>query len=335
VSSVPVEGLLRASEQEGSVRVSVVIPAFNEEVHIARCLEALERQTVSKNSFEIVVVDNGSTDSTVAVARGFEEVLRLRVVAKTRCSISAVRNYGASLAAGTVLAFLDADCVARPGWLENALAVARDGRIWGAPYLVPVDATWVGRVWFKYQARQLDGEISFLPGGDLFICKSEFARVGGFNERVTTSEDVDICTRARGQGLEVVAYSSLGVFHEGTPRTLRGFYRQNRWHGEHVMRMFVDKLPSLKLLPIVGLSGYTLVMFWVALVGPCVAVFFHQWVILGLPVVLLVLPAAALSLAKTARRGGWVDGAPLFVLYLTYFLSRAAALTRVSTRRHR
>jgi GT2 family glycosyltransferase len=265
----------------------------------------------------------------------FERILPLQVVSKTKCTISAVRNYGATLARGRVLTFLDADCMAPPEWLETLLAAAKENSIWGAPYMIPLDATWVGRVWFKYQAVQREGQVSFLPGGNLCIARQDFLRIGGFDEIVSTSEDVEICARARKQGMQIVAHRTLAVFHEGTPRTLRGFYRQNRWHGEHVMRMFLDSLPSLRLLPIIALSAYTLLMFWAAMLVPLIALPFHRWRLSILPLLLLVAPSILLSLRKTANPKFWLDGPPLSLLYLTYFLSRAAALTRVSPRSHR
>jgi glycosyltransferase involved in cell wall biosynthesis len=104
--------------------ISVVIPAFNEEANIEKCLHALTAQTFPKERFEVIVVDNGSTDSTVATANRFKTSLALRVVSKAGCNISGVRNHGAALATGEVLAFLDADCIPRPTWLEDSLALA-------------------------------------------------------------------------------------------------------------------------------------------------------------------------------------------------------------------
>lgn len=321
------------TEQRPPVAVSVIIPAFNEEVNIAKCLQALAAQTLAQDSFEVIVVDNGSTDATVAVASGFRHSLPVSIASKTG-RISAVRNHGAALATGTVLAFLDADCIPRPTWLETLLDLPPANSIWGAPYLVPADATWVGTIWFKYQATEQQGRVSFLPGGNLCIARSDFEKIGGFDESVSTSEDVELCARAGKRGMDVIAYPSLAVFHQGTPRTLHGFYRQNRWHGEHVLRMFLAS-PSMRVFPVVALSAYTLLMFWAALVFPIFALLHRRWLPALLPLLLLLLPAALLSLRKTAATRRRRDAPALFLLYLTYLLARAASLARLSSRTHR
>ncbi len=315
--------------------ISVVIPAFNEEAHIEKCLHALTAQTFPKERFEVIVVDNGSTDSTVATANRFKTSLALRVVSKAGCNISGVRNHGAALATGEVLAFLDADCIPRPTWLEDSLALAPVNSIWGAHYLVPVEATWVGKVWFDYQATEQEGPASFIPGSNLFITQSDFEIMGGFAEFVETSEDVEICLRAKERGMQVIAYPALAVFHEGTPRTLRHFYRQNRWHGKHVLRIFMENLPSTRNLPLVAMSFYILLMFWAAVLVPMVALPRHHWLLSIMPLLLLLLPAIVLSLQKTAAAHRLQAAPSLCVLYMTYFLARAAALTHMPSRSHR
>ncbi len=314
---------------------SIVIPAFNEETNIRKTLQALQDQTLPKASFEIIVVDNGSTDSTVAAATSFVDKLPLQVVSKLGGRISAVRNYGASLATGEILAFLDADCLSRPTWLEDSLKLAHQNMIWGAHYLVPRDATWVGKTWFDHQATEQQGPVSFIPGSNLFMHRSTFIKLGGFDELLETSEDVELSQRAISHGMQVIAYPSLAVYHEGTPRTLHQFYRQNRWHGKHVLRLFISNLPSTKHLHLVAMSFYTLVVFWAAIAVPLFALPRHRFAVAIAPFVLLILPAIVLGLKKAiaARR---MSAAPkLCVLYMTYFLARAAALTHMSLRSHR
>ncbi len=317
------------------IAVSVIVPAFNEEAHISRCLEALAAQTLPKARFEVVVVDNGSTDATPALARAHGGALQLQVLTLARATISAARNQGAALGRGPVLAFLDADCLPRPDWLALVLACAHDRRIWGAHYLLPPDATWVGSVWFRYQATEQQGPVDFLPGGDLCIAKAEFARLGGFAEHLKTSEDVDLCRRAAAAGLEVLAFPELGVFHLGTPRTLRGFYRQNRWHGEHVLRVFLANLPGTRYAGIVSLSFYTLAMFWATRLVPVLTLPHGHGRAALLPLFLLLLPPCLLALQKTARGAEFERTLPLAVLYLVYLLARAASLVHLSRPRHR
>ena len=317
------------------MKISVVIPAFNEEANIEKSLQALEQQLLPKGRFEVIVVDNGSTDSTVAAANRFKTRLPLQVVTKTGVKISAVRNHGAGLATGEVLAFLDADCIPPRTWLENSLTFANENNIWGAHYLVPLNATWVGKVWFDYQATEQEGPVSFIPGSNLFIYRKVFETIGGFGESLETSEDVELSHRAKNHGMQVIAYPALAVFHEGTPRTLGHFYRQNRWHGKHVLSIFLANLPSTKNLPLIAMSFYMMLMFWAAILVPILALPRHHWLLAITPLLLLLAPAIALSLKKTvsARR---LQAAPaLCVLYMTYFLARAAALAYKPTRNHR
>jgi glycosyltransferase involved in cell wall biosynthesis len=317
------------------MKISVIIPVFNEEKHIQRTLSALATQDAKKESFEIIVVDNGSSDSTLSIVEQFSSALPLRILSVPNGNISKVRNWGAQAATGETLAFLDADCVPKNTWLREALNVPHDRGIWGAHYAVPADATWVGNLWGKYQAKEEIGAVSFLPAGDMFILREDFLNIGGFNEALDTSEDVELCQRVLKSGLHVSAYPGLAVEHHGTPRTLAQFYRQNRWHGKHVLRKFIANLPSLKDWPIVALSLYTFFMFWASILFPIVAIGIHRWSAALVPPILLLMPFVGIALIKTLRSGRVYEAPALATLYTTYFLSRAAALTHRAARSHR
>jgi GT2 family glycosyltransferase len=210
-----------------------------------------------------------------------------------------------------------------------------ENSVWGAHYLVPENSTWVGRVWAKYQAVEREGLVSFIPGSNLFIKRADFERIGGFDASLKTSEDVEICNRASKHGMELVAYRMLAVFHEGTPQTLHGFYRQNRWHGESVARIFLANLPSMNNVHIVALSVYTLLAFWATVIVAPLELLHHRPWTAAVALLLLLLPALLLALQKTARAGGWRDMPALSALYFIYLLARAASLTKLSGRSHR
>lgn len=93
------------------ISISVVIPALNEDQEIEKCLQSLRNQSFS--AFEIIVVDNGSTDDTVAVAHRFG----CRVVHEARRGISYARQRGFDAAYGKIIASTDADTITPPDWL--------------------------------------------------------------------------------------------------------------------------------------------------------------------------------------------------------------------------
>ena len=158
-----------------------------------------------------------------------------------------MRNFGVSRAVGEVLAFLDADCIAPPHWLKTAtsLLVQEGVGALGAHYRIPEDASWVGRAWFGGMELENQGNIAWVPAGDMIIMRSTFERIGGFDESIQTNEDCELCERLRSAGLRVVGDASVAVVHLGTPRTLAHFYGKIRWHATDGLRVFLRALPKI------------------------------------------------------------------------------------------
>lgn len=96
--------------------ISVIVPVFNQARRLGDCLDALLRQDVPAGSFEVIVVDNGSSDESMTVARQRPAV---RVLSESRRSAYVARNRGIRAAHGALIAFTDADCIPRQDWLSR------------------------------------------------------------------------------------------------------------------------------------------------------------------------------------------------------------------------
>lgn len=101
--------------QQPFPRVSVIIPVYNDAERLQVCLQALEVQTYPEALFEVLVVDNGSSESLEQVVRLYPHA---RLSFESQQSSYAARNTGITLARGEVLAFTDSDCIPAPTWLE-------------------------------------------------------------------------------------------------------------------------------------------------------------------------------------------------------------------------
>jgi glycosyltransferase involved in cell wall biosynthesis len=110
------------------VMISVVIPAFNEEKWLPKSLASINKQALDKSLWEVIVVDNGSTDGTAGVAKKFGA----RVVKETKKGITFARNKGLLAARGEIIASTDADTVLPSDWLERILRhFQEDGALMG------------------------------------------------------------------------------------------------------------------------------------------------------------------------------------------------------------
>jgi glycosyltransferase involved in cell wall biosynthesis len=109
-------------------QVSVVVPAYNAADTLSLCLSALARQDFPAEDYEVVVVDDGSTDATADVARRSG----VRVFSQPNAGPAAARNHGAQEARGEFLLFTDADCAPVPGWVRALTAPFADPQVAGA-----------------------------------------------------------------------------------------------------------------------------------------------------------------------------------------------------------
>jgi cellulose synthase/poly-beta-1,6-N-acetylglucosamine synthase-like glycosyltransferase len=117
-----------ATNMDQPLQASVVIPAYNASRTIGECLIALAAQTVPQSAYEVIVVDDGSSDDTAAIAeRHGAQVLR-----QANSGPAAARNRGIAAARGEVILFTDADCAPAPDWIEQMLAPLADPQITGS-----------------------------------------------------------------------------------------------------------------------------------------------------------------------------------------------------------
>jgi glycosyltransferase involved in cell wall biosynthesis len=202
----------------------VVVPCRNEAETIGRCLQSLRAQVPPVD--RIVVVDNGSTDDTARIARDLaDEVLEV-----PQGTVGALRNRGAErLGPVEHVGFVDADCEVSPGWAAAALAGLEHADLVGSRTLAPPDAGWVAARWAGIERRQTREEA--LPWSQHLVLRREtWARLGGFDEQMTSGEDADLALRLRALGGRPALCDAMVVVHHGFPSTLRAFLRRELWH---------------------------------------------------------------------------------------------------------
>lgn len=190
------------NSEEGPVDVSIIIPAYNASATLRGQLEAIRQQSDSAD-LEVLLCDNGSSDDTSAIASTYADAgMRLRVIdASARRGPSAARNIGAAHARGRLLLFCDSDDIVDPGWvvaMVHALGVAdlAAGALDAASLNTHNHAsvTWAvsAEIRMRFWPRFGAGASS-----NLGIRAHVFTAVGGFDERLQTGEDVDLCWRVQ------------------------------------------------------------------------------------------------------------------------------------------
>ena len=200
-------------------RISVVIPVRDGAAVLGACLDALAAQ-VGAPPFEVVVVDNGSSDATATVAA--EHPVGPRVLHEAARGPYAARNTGIGAARGDAVALTDADCLPEPGWLAAAWQALEDGAdlVGGRiVQLVGPDPT----VWERYDAgtyldqERFVTEQGFAATANLVVRRSVFDAIGGFRPELVASGDLELGRRATAAGYALVYCADAAVGHR--PRT--------------------------------------------------------------------------------------------------------------------
>jgi glycosyltransferase involved in cell wall biosynthesis len=196
----------RDREQEIVIRLSIIIPAHNEEVVVGSTIRSARHAASAAGvPFEILVVDDASTDRTVATA----EAEGARVVHVNVRHIARARNAGAAVARGEMLLFVDADTLVTAAAVTSAVGAMQGGAVGGgsaARLDEPVPA------YARIVMRVLVGAMRWqrMAFGCFFFCtKRSFDAVGGFDERMFAAEELAMSRALRKQGRFVILRESV------------------------------------------------------------------------------------------------------------------------------
>ena len=207
--------------------VSIVIPTLNEADNINACLRSLTKLNYPSDRYEVIVVDNGSTDRTQDIVEEYDQV-KLYIFANV--NVGAVRNYGAKVARGEILAFIDGDCLAPINWLLTGLSAMEENhvKVIGGTVLIKKDLSWVERSWVS-QKTYHDGPTYKLIGASIIIDREVFLSVKGFNEDIKAGEDSLLAHTLTNNGYDIYFKSDCSIIHLGYQTTLFEFVAKQYW----------------------------------------------------------------------------------------------------------
>jgi len=198
-------------------KVAVLIPVWNGEAVLGRCLDALAAQTLPREAFQIIVVDNGSSDSSAAIARSYPGV---ELLEERRPGSYAARNLGLAQVRAPITAFTDADCIPAPDWLEQILRAAAANPGFGvlAGQIELFDeVAQEGQVFADYE-RLFSFPQAHAARGNCATANwaSETAllwQLGGFDATLKSGGDRQMALRIRGSGHPLIYVSAMMVRH--------------------------------------------------------------------------------------------------------------------------
>lgn len=304
-----------------SKKVSIIIPVKNEEEHLPLCLESISKLNYPPENIEVIVVDNGSNDSTVNIA----EKYGVKVFVDLHLNVSGLRNLGVKSAEGAFLAFVDADCMVHKDWLVAASEYFDNKSVvmWGSPPVIPDNATWVQKTW--YHVRMKDDTVcsaGWLESMNMFVRKEQFIEAGGFNESLVTCEDVDLSYRMKRYG-QIISDNRVKVVHVGEASTLREFLKKEIWRGQGNLKgifshgLVPGELPSL-LLPLYFILLYSFVGI-LMVYQPGIKTLIYGCI-------LYLTPSVYMLRNIIKRKLGVTDIFKLFALLQCYFFARTIAI---------
>src|SRR5437868_3686000 len=213
-------------------RISVIVCTYNGARTIRDCLEALNRLTYA--DYEVIVVDDGSTDTTAAIARRYD----CRLIQTENRGLASARNTGLRAASGEIVAYIDDDAYPDPEWLTylaNRFLSAADVGV-GGPNIAPAGdgrtAECVARApGGPVHVLLSDREAEHIPGCNMAFRKESLEAIGGFDPQFRVAgDDVDVCWRLQ-ERKWTLGFSAGAVVWHHARRSVRAYWKQQSGYG--------------------------------------------------------------------------------------------------------
>jgi glycosyltransferase involved in cell wall biosynthesis len=220
-----------------SIRVSVIIPVYNNERTLGACLRALGATSLPRDQYEIITVDDGSTDTSLDVAQRFGA----RSVRQAHKGAPAARNTGARAAHGPWIAFTDADCLPSRNWLRFLLDRVSKNRspvAWGAAGKTVGHASRSAAARFVDMTGGLDAETylrhpryPWAPTCNVIYRREVFESLGGFDDRYANYEYCDLHLRVRRAAAAEFRYEPRAIVLHQHRSSWRAYWHQQYGYG--------------------------------------------------------------------------------------------------------
>lgn len=313
--------------------VSFVVPVLNDVHRLQRCLRAIAGNVYPAGRIEIIVVDNGSRDGSGRAA----QAAGARVLTVPGLRVGELRNRGAQLARGEVLAFVDADHEIGAAWARSAVDSLQspDVAAVGYAYSAPPDGTWVQRTYDTFRdpapGRR---DVAWLGSGNMAVRRETFVQSGGFDTTLSACEDVEFCQRLRARGHRVVSDDRLGSIHFGDPATLRELFVSELWRGRGNLKVTLRGPVSLRDLPSAAIPVIGLLCVLAAL-GGALTMPFGGWRVVAAALATVGAFALLRAALMMRRRRSKTPLAVLQALAVAIVYDVARALALVADARHR
>lgn len=273
---------------------SVIIPAYNAEQTISSGLESLTNQSLSRKDYEIIVVDDGSTDNTAEIIKKFN----VKYIFQPNQGPAAARNRGAFEAAGEIILFTDSDCVPERNWIQEMTKPFKNIDVAGVKGIYKTRqqnlAARFAQAEFEDRYDMLAKQ-SFIDMVDTYSAafrRDVFLEMGGFDESFpdANNEDTDFSYRLVAAGHKLIFNPQAAVYHTH-PDTFLNYLKMKFWRGYWrmvVYRRFPHKAlkdsytpPAIKIqtiamafsFPLFILSLFILKIFPMVLFCWCIIIF--------------------------------------------------------------
>ncbi|HEY8751477.1 MAG TPA: glycosyltransferase [Tepidisphaeraceae bacterium] len=233
-----VREVFRRAPQTSDVKLpmaSIVICSYNGASTVESCLRSMQKLRYPAE-YEVVFVDDGSTDNTQEILKQFPWVRNIR---QKNMGLSYARNVGMEAAQGEIVVYTDSDCEADEDWLYYlALALKRGGYVgMGGPNLIPDEGSWVADCVGLSPGGPThvmidDREAEHVPGCNMAFYKWALQQINGFDPQYRKAgDDVDVIWRLQGLGYPIGFAPSAQVWHYRR-NTVKAYLKQQRGYGE-------------------------------------------------------------------------------------------------------
>jgi len=240
------------------VKVSVVVPVYNSAKTLSKTIEALMSQNFLEDNFEILIADDGSTDSTAEIVKRYP----VKYLHQDNKGPAAARNLGWKFSSGNIVCFTDSDCIPEKDWISKIIKAYTSEQIvgvGGSYDIVNSESLLASCIHEEIVQRHLKmpKEVNYLGAFNVSYRRSILEEVGGFNESYSdaSGEDNDIAYRVVKKGYTLIFDKNIKVGHYH-PTSLLRYLKQQFKHGFWRMKLYKDHPDMSKGDVYAGLLGF-------------------------------------------------------------------------------